>query len=199
MAIPAAHHRLKCIHPCPDENGRVSRFMSHAIAHQTGTTNSWSMVNLARASGRPRETRRVQAHDGRGRYAATGELDGRGNLFLKALKEFVLWFLRVCLNRVQFISGPLDSNELKQRLLISVERSSSKTSSCCASGRSAHGEFRKKRRCAHHRRSGTHCTSNAGGLTDLRLLASSTPKGPVSLRFPEGAFEEFFPRLYPEV
>jgi Fic family protein len=34
MAIPAAHHRLNYIHPFPDGNGRVSRLMSHAMAHQ---------------------------------------------------------------------------------------------------------------------------------------------------------------------
>jgi hypothetical protein len=36
-------------------------------------------------------------------------------------------------------------------------------------------------------------------VTELGLLASSTPKGPVSLRFPESALEELFPRLYPQV
>lgn len=30
------------------------------------------------------------------------------------------------------------------------------------------------------------------------LLASATPKGPVSLRFPESALEVLFPRLYPK-
>jgi hypothetical protein len=49
-----------------------------------------------------------------------GDLDGRRNLSLKALQEFVLWFLS-CLDQVQFVSGPFDLNELKQRLLISVE------------------------------------------------------------------------------
>jgi len=36
LAIPAAHHRLNYIHPFPDGNGRVSRLMSHAMAHQAG-------------------------------------------------------------------------------------------------------------------------------------------------------------------
>jgi Fic family protein len=34
-------------------------------------------------------------------------------------------------------------------------------------------------------------------LVDDGLLASSTPKGPVSLRFPAHTLEELFPRLYP--
>ena len=36
MAIAAAHHRLNYIHPFPDGNGRVSRLMSHAMAHAAG-------------------------------------------------------------------------------------------------------------------------------------------------------------------
>jgi len=30
------------------------------------------------------------------------------------------------------------------------------------------------------------------------LLASTTPKGPVSLRFPDEALEKLFPKLYPQ-
>ena len=49
MAIPAAHHRLNYIHPFPDGNGRVSRLMSHAMAHQTGigTHGQSRVVQLA--------------------------------------------------------------------------------------------------------------------------------------------------------
>ena len=36
-------------------------------------------------------------------------------------------------------------------------------------------------------------------LVSEGLLASSTPKGPVSLRFPAHTLEELFPRLYPAV
>lgn len=34
-------------------------------------------------------------------------------------------------------------------------------------------------------------------ITQSGLLASETPKGPVSLRFPAHALEDLFPRLYP--
>lgn len=37
-----------------------------------------------------------------------------------------------------------------------------------------------------------------GDVIDAGLLASETPKGPVSLRFPAAVLEELFPRLYPE-
>ena len=37
-----------------------------------------------------------------------------------------------------------------------------------------------------------------GDVVDAGLLASATPKGPVSLRFPVDALEGLFPRLYPD-
>ena len=35
-------------------------------------------------------------------------------------------------------------------------------------------------------------------VIDSRLLASETPKGPVSLRFPADSLETLFPRLFPQ-
>jgi len=35
-------------------------------------------------------------------------------------------------------------------------------------------------------------------VIELGLLASDTPKGKVSLRFPVHALEDLFPRLYPQ-
>ena len=37
-----------------------------------------------------------------------------------------------------------------------------------------------------------------GEVVDLALLASDTPKGKVSLRFPAHALEDLFPRFYPQ-
>ena len=37
-----------------------------------------------------------------------------------------------------------------------------------------------------------------GDIVDAGLLASATPKGPVSLRFPVDTLEGLFPRLYPD-
>jgi Fic family protein len=51
-----------------------------------------------------------------------GDLDGRGNLSLRALNEFVLWFLRVCLDQVNFMSDLLEIDALAKRLRTYVER-----------------------------------------------------------------------------
>jgi Fic family protein len=188
MAIPAAHHRLNYIHPFPDGNGRVSRLMSHAMAHQTG------IGGLER---RGDYKRMMDLAD----MPRQGDLDGRGNLSLKALKEFVLWLLKVCLDQVQFLSGLFDLNELKQRLRTLVERSSTLKPQAAAILEEAlmRGEFERgevARITGLPERTARRVLAD---LTELGLLASSTPKGPVSLRFPESALEELFPRLYPQV
>ncbi|WP_245632291.1 hypothetical protein [Edaphobacter aggregans] len=130
-----------------------------------------------------------------------GDLDGRGNLSLKALKEFVLWFLKVCLDQVQFMSGLFDLNELKQRLRTFVERSSVLKPQAAAIMEEAlmRGELERgevARITGLPERTARRVLAN---VTELGLLASSTPKGPVALRFPECALEELFPRLYPQV
>ena len=130
-----------------------------------------------------------------------GDLNGRGKLSLKALKDFVLWLLRVCLDQVQFMSGLFVLNELRQRLRILVERNSTLKPEAAAlleealmRGKLERGEV--ARITGLPERTARRVLTN---VTELGLLASSTPKGPVSLRFPENALEELFPRLYPQV
>ena len=201
MAIPAAHHRLNYIHPFPDGNGRVSRLMSHAMAHQTGI-GAHGLWSISRGLARGLESR--------GEYKQMmdwadmprqGALDGRGNLSLKALKEFVLWFLTVCLDQVEFMSGLFNLNELKQRLGTLVERSSTLKPQAAALLEEALmcGEFERgevARITGLPERTARRVLTD---VTEVGLLASSTPKGPVSLRFPESALEELFPKLYPQV
>src|SRR5271163_811870 len=121
-AIPAAHHRLNYIHPFPDGNGRVSRLMSHAMAHQAGigAHGLWSISRgLARGLRSPREYKEMMDLADTPRQ---GDLDGRGNLSQRALIEFVLWFLRVCLDQVTFMSGLFELDGLLQRLRAYVQR-----------------------------------------------------------------------------
>jgi Fic family protein len=201
MAIPAAHHRLNYIHPFPDGNGRVSRLMSHAMAHQTGigAHGLWSISRgLARGLESRGEYKRMMDLADMPRQ---GDLDGRGNLSLKTLKEFVLWFLKVCLDQVQFMSGLFELNELQQRLRTVVERSGTLKPQAAAILEEAlmRGEFERgevARITGLPERTARRVLAD---VTELGLLASSTPKGPVSLRFPESALEELFPRLYPQV
>jgi hypothetical protein len=52
-----------------------------------------------------------------------GDLDGRGNLSERALTEFILWFLRVCLDQVTYMAGLFGLDTLIRRMRTFVERS----------------------------------------------------------------------------
>ena len=200
MAMASAHHRFNYIHPFLDGNGRVSRLMSHAMAAVAGigARGLWS-VSRGLARGIESRTDYKRMMD----YAATprqGDLDGRGNLSRQALQEFVLWFLRVCLDQITFMSGLFELEGLLQRLRTYVQRSPAlKTESAGLLEEALiRGEFERGEIA---RITGLPERSARRVLNDviqLGLLASDTPKGKVSLRFPAHALEDLFPRLYPQ-
>jgi Fic family protein len=200
MAIPAAHHRFNYIHPFPDGNGRVSRLMSHAMAHIAGigAHGLWSVSRgLARGLESRGEYKRMMDHADMPRQ---GDLDGRGNLSQRALTEFILWFLRVCLDQVNFMSGLFEIGMLMRRLRTYVDRHDKLKPEAARLLEEAliRGEFDRGE------------VSRIAGLPERTarrllndviatgLLASDTPKGAVSLRFPIDALETLFPRLFAE-
>lgn len=204
MAIAAAHHRLNYIHPFPDGNGRVSRLMSHAMAHKAGigAHGLWSVSRglargLARGLTSPSEYKRMMDHADSPRQ---GDLDGRGNLSQRALEEFVRWFLEVCLDQVAYMSNLFDLDNLEARLRRYVDRSETLKPEAFHLLREAlmRGKFE---RGSISRITGLPERTARRILNDVvseGLLASATPKGPVSLRFPEETLETLFPRLYRE-
>ncbi len=199
LAIAAAHHRLNYIHPFLDGNGRVSRLMSHAMALSAGigAHGLWSVSRgLARGIESRGDYKRMMD------YADTprqGDLDGRGNLSRKALSDFTAWFLRICLDQVNFMSGLFELDTLVERLRIYVKRRGFKPEALhileqvLQRGELPRGEA--------GRVSGLKERSARELLATLVLdgiLGSETPKGPVSLRFSLDAIEILFPSLFPE-
>ncbi|HEY8096492.1 MAG TPA: Fic family protein [Methylobacter sp.] len=121
IAMAASHHRLAYIHPFADGNARVSRLMSHAMGLTAGIGAS-GLWSVSRGFARGLESR--QDYKSQMDYADTprqGDLDGRGNLSQKALTEFIHWFLEVCLDQVDFMSGLFEFDRLAGRLKAYVE------------------------------------------------------------------------------
>jgi Fic family protein len=199
MAIAAAHHRLNYIHPFPDGNGRVSRLMSHAMAHQAGigAHGLWSVSRgLARGLDSRTDYKRMMDHADTPRQ---GDRDGRGNLSQGALVDFTDWFLKVCLDQVTFMSELFDIGSLARRLRAYVDRSDNLKLEAAKLLEEAliRGQFERGEAS---RITGLPERTARRILNDVvqeGLLASDTPKGPVSLRFPAAALEVLFPRLYP--
>ena len=197
MAMAGAHHRFNYIHPFPDGNGRVSRLMSHAMAQFAGigAHGLWSISRgLARGLENKDEYKLKMQHADMPRQ---GDRDGRGNLSEAALTDFTLWFLKVCLDQVQFMSGLFEIGTLSQRLRGYVARSLVLKPQAAALLEMAltRGEIE---RGAAAGITGLPDRSARRVLADLvacGLMASDAPKGPVSLRFPAGCHEDLFPRL----
>ncbi len=201
MSIPAAHHRFNYIHPFPDGNGRVSRLVSHAMTHASaiGAHGLWSISRgLARGLGDRTQYKRMMDLADSPRES---DLDGRGNLSLRALIDLTIWFLEVCLDQLRFMSEMFDLDMLAKRLRTWAERDDRLKPEV---GRlleeaAIRGEFDRGE------------TARITGLPERTarrvlnqacaagLLASDTPKGPVSLRFPPDDAEAMFPRLFQTV
>lgn len=200
LAIPAAHHRFNYIHPFPDGNGRVSRLMSHAMAHAAGI-GSHGLWSISRGLARGLESR--SDYKRMMDYADTprqGDLDGRGNLSERALAEFALWFLRVCLDQVTFMSALFELGTLARRLRSYVQRSDKLKPEAARLLEEAliRGEFERgevPRITGLPERTARRVFND---VIAVGLLASDTPKGPVSLRFPTDTLDMLFPRLFPE-
>ena len=200
LAMAAAHHRFNYIHPFPDGNGRVSRLMSHAMAHRAGI-GAHGLWSVSRGLARGLESRRE--YKARMDHADTprrGDLGGRGNLSLAALVDFTLWFLKICLDQVTFMTALFDLDTLDARLARHVERSDGLKPEAARLLREALVRGRIERGEAPRITGLPERTARRllRDVVEAGLLASETPKGPVSLRFPVDALEGLFPRLYPE-
>ena len=200
LAIPAAHHRFNYIHPFADGNGRVSRLMSHAMAHAAGigAHGLWSISRgLARGLRNRSDYKFMLDHADMPRQ---GDLDGRGNLSQRALVEFIEWFLKVCIDQVSFMADLFQIGTLSKRLRSYVERSQTLRPESArlleeALGRGEVDRGELSRITGLPERSARRILS---AVIAEGLLASNTPKGPVSLRFPAAAQDILFPRLFAE-
>ena len=200
MAIAAAHHRFNYVHPFLDGNGRVSRLMSHAMAQLAGigAHGLWSISRgLARGLERPSEYKAMMDLADTPRQ---GDLDGRGNLSLKALSEFTLWFLRVCLDQVKFMESLFELDSLGPRLTTYVERSKTLKPEARRLLEEAlvRGQFERGEIARITGLPDRTARRVLADVIDAGLLGSETPKGAVSLRFPMDALDMLFPRLFPE-
>ena len=199
VSMAVAHHRFNYIHPFPDGNGRVSRLMSHAMGWRADVAahGLWSISRgLARGLNSRGEYKQMMDLADTPRQSA---VDGRGNLSERALVEFVTWFLAVAVDQVTFMSSLFDLEGLSSRLRAYVAHdptlkpeASRLLQEALVRGELDRGEA--SRVTGLPERSARRVLND---LTAKNLLASITPKGPVSLRFPAHTLDALFPRLYP--
>jgi Fic family protein len=198
LAMATAHHRFNYIHPFPDGNGRVSRLMSHAMALKAGigAHGLWSVSRgLARGLESRSDYKRMMDHADMPRQ---GDLDGRGNLSLKALVHFCEWFLRVCLDQIQFMTELTEMETLAQRLTQYVAQNTTLRPEAARLLQEAliRGEYSRGEISRITGLPERTARSVLSSVLEDGMLASETPKGPVSLRFPAKTQDILFPRLF---
>ncbi|MEI9904469.1 MAG: hypothetical protein WDN06_11205 [Asticcacaulis sp.] len=162
-----------------------------------GAHGLWSISRgLARGLESRGEYKRMMDHADMPRQ---GDRDGRGNLSRAALGEFTGWFLKVCLDQVNFMGGLFELEKLLDRLARYADRRGFKPEALplleqiLQRGEMPRGDATRvtglKERSAR---------DLLAALVDDGILGSDTPKGAVSLRFPLHAVEVLFPGLFPE-
>lgn len=200
LAMATGHHRFNYIHPFPDGNGRVSRLMSHTMGLQAGI-GAHGLWSISRGLARGIENR--NEYRTKMDYADTqrqGDLDGRGNLSEKALIDFVAWFLKVSLDQIGFMSSLFDLEKLGNRLHRYVERSEvlKPEANNLLQEALIRGEFERGEASRITGLPERTARRILNSVINDGLLASATPKAPVSLKFPSDSLEELFPKLYPQ-
>lgn len=198
LMAAAAHHRFNYIHPFPDGNGRVSRLMSHAmlLAAGVGAHGLWSISRgLARGLGdRDEYKRRLDATDA----PRESDLDGRGNLSQKALVDWTEWFLLVCADQIRFMASLFELQQLGRRMRSYAEKDAElgEVGARILEEAAVRGEFARgeiERITGQPERTARRTLKR---IIDRGILASETPKGPVSLRFTLQLAEAVFPQIF---
>jgi Fic family protein len=117
LAVAPAHHRLAWIHPFLDGNGRVARLISHAMLLETLDTGAvWSA-----ARGLAPNVEASKGHLAACDVARRNDLDGRGHLSEEALVAFTDFYLRTCIDQIDFMESLMQPERLRSRVLIWVE------------------------------------------------------------------------------
>ena len=199
LAAAAAHHRILWIHPFLDGNGRVARLMSHAMLLESLDTGGvWS---IARGLARNEDTYKGQlmACDATRR----NDLDGRGHLSEEALAAFTRFFLKTCIDQVDFMEGLVQPDRLRHRILIWAEeeiragalppKSGAVFQAILYRGDLPRGEVaailgtgeRQARRVT-------------AALIERDVLASDSSRAPLRLAFPAKLASRWLPGLFPD-
>jgi len=199
LAAACAHHRLLWVHPFLDGNGRVARLMSYAMLRRTlDTRGLWSVARgLARQEAAYKE--HLAACDGPRR----GDRDGRGTLSEAALASFAQFFLRICIDQVEFMESLMRPDRLRDRILIWAEEeiragalpqnSSTVLKAVLYQGQIERGEVEVL--LGKTDRTARRVTS---ALLEAGALSSASPRAPLKLAFPAKYAGRWMPGLFPE-
>jgi len=199
LGTAAAHHRLVWIHPFLDGNGRVSRLMSHAMLLETLDSGAvWSA-----ARGLARNVDAYKAHLAACDSTRRNDLDGRGNLSEEALVGFTDFFLRTCIDQVEFMEGLMQPDRLRARILLWAEEEIRVNTLPPKSGSILEavlyrGDLPRADAAGVVGAGERHARRIVSALIERGVLRSEGPRAPLRLVFPAGLASRWMPGLFPE-
>jgi len=199
ISIAAAHHRLLWIHPFADGNGRVTRLMSDAMMLELLDTGAvWSV-----ARGLARRVADYKRHLANCDLTRCNDLDGRGTLSEEALAEFTRFFLKVCIDQVDFMESLVQRDRLRTRILMWAEEETWLGQLPAKSGRVLEallyrGELPRGDAGIVAGTSERQARRIVSALLEKEVLTSESPRAPLRLRFPAILASRWMPGLFPE-
>jgi hypothetical protein len=119
---------------------------------------------------------------------------------LKALQEFTLWFLRVALDQVEFMTGlfDLDNFGLRLKRIVTSDPDLDPRGVALLQAALTRGEIPRGEAAAITGLGDRMGRAILSGLTHRGLLKSDTPKGPVRIGLPTDDVDRLFPKLFYE-
>jgi hypothetical protein len=150
--------------------------------------------------------RNVDAY--KGRLAACdstrrNDLDGRGNLSEEALAGFTDFFLRTCIDQVEFMEGLMQPDRLRARILVWAEEEVRVNTLPPRSGSILEavlyrGELPRADAAGVVGTGERHARRIVSALIERGVLASESPRAPLRLEFPAALASRWMPGLFPE-
>lgn len=199
LSAAAAHHRLAWIHPFLDGNGRVARLMSHATLLET--LNTGAVWSVARGLARKVDTyKELLANCDRTRR---NDLDGRGNLSEESVVDFTRFFLKMCIDQVEFMEKIVQPSELRPRIHLWVDDEAARKRVNPKAGLLLdailyRGEVPRGEVAQILGLSPRYSRDTVTSLTEEGVITSETPYGPLRIVFAAKLAPRWMPGLFPE-
>jgi Fic family protein len=198
LALAASHHRLLWIHPFLDGNGRVARLMSHAITLKVLNTGGiWSI-----ARGLARNINDYKNHLSNCDLPRRNDLDGRGAMSEEALTDFTEFFLKICIDQIDFMEKLMQPDLLRVRVLrwVREEIDMGKLSPQAFQILEAvlyRGEISRSEIAGILNVTERHARRLTSELIEIGVLVSDSTREPLRLGFPATIADQWMPGLFP--
>ena len=199
LAAACAHHRLVWIHPFLDGNGRVARLLSHAAL--LGTLETGALWSVAR--GLARNVEEYKRHLANCDQPRRNDLDGRGTLSEEMLAEFVVFFLKTCIDQVDFMETLTQPDQLRVRIAMWAE-TETRLGNLPPKAKDVLEALQYRGELPRGDLAGIVGTGDrqarriVSALSDHGVIASESTRAPIRLAFPARLAGRWMPGLFPD-